>query len=265
MSHEITGEQKKRFASLFLLDKMVRTPTSFPVLLEGDDTHLEDLFAYMMADGLIDIDDRQRYVPTKKGRELADRFQARYRDYLRNFDVFCAVDLEEGEFAFSYWWDYESDEEWDAFLNEERWDDLRVAVAEFKNLNPVEIVFMSFINEGRFDDSVDGWQFDLLLGSTWDEILEIVTTALKPEDLAYESDDGSFISAEAVMKDILRQGAELNLEIKQEEEALAQEEEAREAQVEEEEVVEEIPDEVYYGYVHDPYYVSPVWLALLFL
>jgi len=267
MTHQISDEQKKRFASVFLLDKMVSTPLSYPVLLEGDDAHLEDLLTFMMSNGTVDIDDRQRYLPTKKGRDLASRFKSRYQDYLRNFDVFCAVDLEEGDFAFHSWWDYESDEEWEAFLDEEQFDDLRVTVALFKKLDPTEIVFMSFVNEGRFNDTVDGWQFDLLLGTTWDEIVEVVDSAIKPEDLEYEDDDGQLISSEAVMKDILLQGAELNLEIKQEEEALAKEESEQEADEQEvvEEVIEEIPDEVYYGYVHDPYYVSPVWLAILFL
>ncbi len=67
---------------------------------------------------------------------------------------------------------------------------------------------MSFLNEGRFGKDDNGWQFDLLLGSVWDEILEICNTTLSVEDLGWSDDQGS-VSGEDVIKDIVAQGSVL--------------------------------------------------------
>jgi hypothetical protein len=85
-------------------------------------------------------------------------------------------------------------------------------VAELKKINPVEIVFMSFLKEDRFGRDETGWQFDLLLGSIWDEILHICNTAIPLEALGYEDDQGR-VSAEDVIKDIIRQGAEIMIKL----------------------------------------------------
>jgi hypothetical protein len=198
------------------------------------------------------------------------RFTRRYQDFLKNFDCYCAVDLGEGEFAFEQFWEIEDEDEWESYLEEERWEDLRIAVAKFKNIDPLEIVFYALINEGRINDSKEGWQFDLVLGTIWDEILEICNTALTIEDLAYEDEDGNQIKGEGVLKDILHQGAALNMELKKLEDEYGEEEDEDEGSgggdyVVEEVVTEEIVDDVYYGYYHDPFYISPVWLAILLI
>ena len=70
----------------------------------------------------------------------------------------------------------------------------------------------------RFGNTGEGWQFDLLLGSIWDDILEICNTAISVDDLGYEDEQGK-ISGEDVIRDILKQGAELNIELHEEEKA----------------------------------------------
>ncbi|MCP4579785.1 MAG: response regulator [Deltaproteobacteria bacterium] len=75
-------------------------------------------------------------------------------------------------------------------------------MAEFKKLDPVEIVFMSFLNEDRFGRDETGWQFDLLLGNIWDEILHICNTAIRLEDLGYEViTEGDPIKALGIFKE----------------------------------------------------------------
>lgn len=275
MTYSVSPEQCLAFASAYLLEKMVNTPTTFPVLLDRDNAHLEEILTFMMVRDYVDIQDQARYVPTPKGREVVRRFQNRYQDFLRNFDIYCAVDLGMGEFAFACYWDFEDEAEWRDHLDDDRWEDLRVAVAEFKNLDPVEMVFMSFLHEGRFGFTQDGWQFDLLLGSVWDDIVKICNTALKVEDLAYEDDSGGFISGEDVITDVITQGAEMNMDLWKVESRRAQAlgDEAFERrfggadqpEVVEKVGVEEIPEAVYVGYARDPLYVNPVWLAVLFL
>jgi len=270
--YSISQERIKEFGTLFLLERMVNTPRSFSVLLEGDDSHLEDLLTFMVARDYLDINDKNRYVPTKKGREVVVRFKKRYQDFLKNFDCYCAVDLGEGEFAFEQFWEFEDEDEWCEYLEEERWEDLRVAVAQFKKLDPLEIVFMGFLNEDRFEDKKDGWQFDLVLGTLWDDLTEVCNCALALEDLAYEDDEGNQVSGEDVMKDILKQGGELNIRLrKQEEEMMEDEDDEDEDEDSEEErvvervVTEEVPYDVYESYYYDPFYISPVWAVVIFL
>jgi len=68
---------------------------------------------------------------------------------------------------------------------------------------------MSFINEKRFGRDDQGkWQFDLLLGSVWDEILEICNQSIHWPELGYEDNEGK-VSAADVIEDIISRGNEL--------------------------------------------------------
>lgn len=218
--YTIPEEQKKRFAGLYLLEYMINTPKSIGVFLDGNDQDLEPVLEWLMMHRFIEIRDEEKYVPTVRGREELKKFMARYSEFLTMFDIYCAVDLEAGEFAFADYFSFDSETEWKAWLNEERWDDLRVAVADFKNINPVEIVFMSFINERRFGRDASGWQFDLLLGSVWDDILGICKTAIQWEQLGFEDEEG-MVPAEDVITDIITQGTEIMLGLLDEEADMA--------------------------------------------
>lgn len=211
-TYSVTEEEKKRFAGIYLLEYMINTPYTPPLFLEGNDQDLESILEWLMAEELVTTKDDAIYIPTQKGRDHLVKFMARYSEYLTVFDIYSAVDLESGEFAFERWNEFETDEAFHKFLDDPRWDDLRVAVADYKKMNPVEIVFMSFISERRFGRNSSGWQFDLLLGSVWDEILEICNTAIQWKDLGYEDDQG-VVKAKDVIKDIIRQGTEIMLDL----------------------------------------------------
>lgn len=210
--YKIEEEEKKEFAGIYLLEYMINTPYSPPIFLEGNDQDLETILEWLMAKGFITIEANTKYIPTEQGRQQLKKFMARYSEYLTMFDIFCAVDLEKGEFAFDAWKDFNSDEEFKKYLDDDRWDDLRVAVADYKGMNAVEIVFMSFINEHRFGRNESGWQFDLLLGSVWDEILDICENSIQWTELGYEDDQGE-VSSEAVIEDIITQGTEIMLDL----------------------------------------------------
>jgi hypothetical protein len=261
----VSEEQKKQFASLYLLNAIINDEVSIPVYLEGNDADLEPVLEYLMAQKYCEIENGEYYVATGKGCELLEKFMARYSEFLKIFDIYCAVDLEEGSFAFEHYFEM-NDHEWNKYINEERWEDLRVAVAEFKQLNPVEIVFMSFLKEGEFGDRGNGWQFDLLLGTVWDEILEVCNTALTKDDLAYTDEDGELIDGDNVLRDVIAQGAELNLELHkislENEEAFDEEDEE-----EEDEYITEVTEVEYVTYesYYDPFYISPLWAVVLFI
>ena len=204
----ISEEQKKQYAGLYLLDYMVTESHTFPLLLEEDDTDLEPVLEWLLTKDYIGIIDNERYEQTVNGKAALSLFMTRYKEFLKTFDIFSAVDLETGEFAFASCDEFKNETEWRNFLNNEQWDDLRVAVADYRDMDPVEVVFMSFINENRFGRNETGWQFDLLLGTVWDEILEIADTAIRWQELGWEDEQGS-VRAEDVIKDIINQGTEI--------------------------------------------------------
>jgi len=210
--YSITEKEKKEFAGLYLLEYMINTPYSPPLFLDGNDQDLETVLVWLMAKGLIEIKGDENYIPTQDGRKHLQKFMARYSEYLTMFDIFCAVDLESGEFAFESWEEFESDEEFHDFMDDDRWDDLRVAVADYKGMNAIEIIFMNFINEHRFGRDGSGWQFDLLLGSVWDEILLLCEQSVQWKELGFEDDQGT-VPAESVVEDIITQGTEIMLDL----------------------------------------------------
>ena len=217
--YQLKPDQREQFAGIYLLDHMVSTPTSFPIILEGNDEDLEPVLEWLLTHEYVEILDQSAYVPSTKGKQLLKKFKQRYRDYLTNFDIYSAVDLESGTFAFAKYHDFESETEWREYLDQDCWDDLRVGVADYQDIDPIEIVFMSFLNEGKFGRDENGWQFDLLLGSVWDEILEICNEAIDEEDLGWSDEQGE-VSGETVMEDIIAQGSALieKLHLKEEHE-----------------------------------------------
>lgn len=270
--YSVTEEQKKQFASIYVLNYMINTPKSFPVFLEGRNEDLEPVLEFMMMHDYIEIKDEKSYIPSQKGRTVLEKFAKRYSDFLANFDIYCAVDLEKGEFAFERYLDFIDDgDAWNEYLSDERWEDLRIAVAIYKKIDPVEVVFMSFINEGRFGKQPEGWQFDLLLGSVWEEIVDICNAALKVEDLGYEDDEGK-VTGEEVIMDIIETAADINIQLLEEAKKMDLE---MAAQIETDDdgdddyyvdrVEYEIIEPRIYERYRDPYYVNPVWLVPLFL
>ena len=173
----------------------------FDVLLLGDSAHLQEPLNWLMSRKLVEIDSSHHYALTKLGSEKAEEFIARYYRMLQYFDVFGFVDLEEGTFAFSQREEFQTRAEFDRFLDDDRWDDLRLAVAAHLGADPFEIVFSQFLAEGGFDYEKAAWELSLTGGVVWQQINEIIETAIMPEDLAYGE-----VSAEEVMADVIEQG-----------------------------------------------------------
>lgn len=236
-------EKKKTLAMLFLLESMVNADRRFSTLLEGDDKLLEPFL-----DGLVEhrwADEASGvYVPTSLGKEKLALFMKRYSDFLNTLDVYHSVDLTRGEFAMASSARLD-DNAYSVYLADERWEDLRVTVAEYKKLDPVEIVFMSFLNEGRFDTEKAGWQFDLALGTTWDLILEICNSALTMEQLG----------GEAVLRDVITKGIDVMIELIRQERLQADSPQEPQDPYTPTRVTEVVSYQVYY----DPFYVSPYW------
>lgn len=277
MKYSLTVSEKQQYGSILLLEMMIQDSVSFPILLDGNDKVLEPLFIMMMSKNLVEIKNNS-YVPTEEGRKILESFYSKFTEYINIYDLYCAVDLESAEFAFSSWFDFDEDEDWNKFLNDERFEDVRVAVCEFKGINPVEMVFMSFVASNDFDLSVEGWQFDITSGLIWDDILEICNTSISRAQLDEQEAMEAIVEAGMqVAKDKKVREAEIEAEIAEQDEIIDNPEyEETEEEYDDDdddgeyyvEVVEDVyyEDSYYDPYYDDIYYVSPLWVVpLLFL
>ena len=209
--YSLNSEDRIRYAGILLLQYMAKQKNEFPLLLSGNNLQLEPILQQLVKHGFVAVIN-ERYVLAEKGREELVAFQSGYTDFLKELEVYQAVDLTAGEFAWSAYFDFDDEEEFQRFLNDERWEDVRFAVLEYKNqkkffkrnrLKGEEIVFMSFLNENRFDFTETGWQEKLLAGRIWDEILDICNGMLQCQDLGGED----------VIEDIIDQGERLTEEL----------------------------------------------------
>lgn len=264
--YKLTDEMKKYFTSVLLLENLVNFGHEYPVLLKGDSVHLEPMLVYMVSKGYIEIRNN-RYEPTKKGGEVLKNHLEKLEEFRRVYRIYSAVDTGEGTFAFEEYFNVETDEEFDKILNDERYVDLRIALCELKGINPLEIVFLEFIDNGEFNVHHLGWELDLMTGSIWFDILDIVNNNIYLEDLAEEETSG-----EEVMKLIVEAGSKVMTELLAEQDRLDAEEEEDEEEYEDEEEEEEFIttyeveyieepyfDLSYYDAYYDPYYYSPIW------
>jgi hypothetical protein len=124
-------------------------------------------------------------------------------------------------------------------------------------MNPTDIVFLSFLKEGQFETDKSGWQFDLLSGLIWKQIEEIIDTAIQIEDLAYETDNHEVVSGEAVIEDVIRQGAQLNVRLHAEEERLKHEN--HEFPNDFSDTGDNTYEVTNYEDYYNPRYISPIW------
>lgn len=256
----MSNNDKLVYQSIVLLDHIDRVGLKWT---STDNGPIKPLIEELKNKGLIIVSGFS-YDLTELGKTTLGNFLKRYQEYLKLYDVFGFVDLDNAEFAFTKYWTFDSDAEWDAFKSNPRFEDIRIAVAMFKNLNPYEIVFMSFINENRFDTSISGWQTKLMLDDIWNEINVIVDTAYKPSQFGNDA-----------MENMVEQGSRLAVSLIEEESNRNQtkpgETVTTTTTTTTEEVYEDtIVDEDYYDYgyytaYYDPYYVSPFWLVPLII
>ncbi len=241
--------RRLELSSVVVLRELAGRERPVSTLLEGDDALLEAQLDWLNRKGLIEADSEANYVVTERGEHALDRFSARYRDFVATLDIYCAVDLEAGEFGYAKFFDFENEEDFRAYLELERFSDLRVAVATFKGLDPVEVVFMGAI----FDGALEGpdWQSELNDDEFWEEVFAICSTAIRQEELAdpgVPGDDGR-----ETLSTIVERGALLNIELRQQEDRLRAQDASAEPRDEDEYTIEE------YRQYADPLYVAPVW------
>lgn len=207
----MAGQSNK--AGYILLNRMIEEEITYNTFLEGDDHYLESILNDLAVQDWVQITG-STYQVTRKGREEYEAWIKKYYERIPHLEVFSAVDLIAGEFAFARYYDFFDDNSWEDYLKQSRFQDVRLAVCECHQFDREEMVFMSFLNEGRWKDldSTSGWQFDLGSGKIMEEVKSIVNQAITIKDLGYESSEG-YIPGERVIEDIIRQGEELALKL----------------------------------------------------
>ncbi len=202
----LSGADRKVFAGTFLLSHMRKEKLTYDVLLPSEVAELGPTLEWLLMKGLVELNKKHHYALTTKGSQRARAFGERYQALLTYFDLFSAVDLESGEFAFARFPDFSSTNAWQKFLSEERWEDLRVPMMEYLGGSAIELVFCQFVQEDRLICGNDFWSVDLLIGSIWDEILSICNSALRQDQLGFMEEGGQQISGETVLSDVREQG-----------------------------------------------------------
>lgn len=248
-------EKMKYWQSMIVLNYILNVRSkALPVVFDSDDNNkeLEPLLVKLYEKRMLEIENNQ-YVPTKLGREALAQFLEKYHEMNNAFGVFQAICLnpvnrDAGETNFALEKLYElSEDDYLKFRNDSkwRWEDLRLAVIEFKNsritdpekkIDPVEMVVMNFLEKNRFDYEKKDWQFDLRAGLLWDEIYEIAESLLGVNDLTYtDMVSGGVTNGEDVIRDIVEQGTEIMQKIFKKKLQLEKEEEERFQRMKEEE------------------------------
>jgi len=222
-----------------------------------EDTALQPVLQRMLAKEMVTLNGDQ-YTPTDKGDKYLQSFYKKYDEYVKLYDVYCAVDLGQGIFAFDKFYDFDNDDDFKAYLNDDKsndWADVRIAVCEYKKIDPIEIVFLSFMNEGRITTYDENWRNEIINYPEWNDIDLVCNNAIHVEDLMQDD----------VIVNVITKGSELMmklLQIEKENNSNKSFDEEVTTVTETTEVVEQIDDDdiAYYGlYLGDPYYSSLCW------
>ena len=177
----------------------------FPFL---DDTKYLEKFLFMLEEkGSLTRKDKEFKI-TQSGKEIYEQWLKTFDIYCDQYEIYSAIDLELGEFA----WERKDElleEEWSAYFHQERFDDLRIAVAEYYDTDPGEMIFLHWILSEDFLQH-SKWQFDLYSGLYFSKLEELIEQSIHIDDLGYydeESDEE--ISGEEVIEDIVREGSKI--------------------------------------------------------
>ena len=211
-SFVIHEDSRMQYAGFFLLKEMADRNQIFSSNLEDDECVLESIFVWLAERNFIELTKHQEFHITAKGFDQVNSFLDRYATFLAEYDIFCGVDWKAKDFAMCYLDRFQDSLEWHTFLRDERWDDLRVAIAEYQGLDAIEIVFMGFIHEGRFGRDQNGWHHDLLLGSIWDEIQAICNNSIRLRSLSKHFSVQT-TSPEHVLQEIIDKGHQVMEEL----------------------------------------------------
>lgn len=190
-------KDREVFGCLLILDQIINETEHIHFsLVEKDHQKLEPFLKKLENDGMVELNEEQIYQPSEKGKKIYEELIQQQLSYIAHFEIYAYVDLEEGTFA-----DPETD-----LLEDDRWADLRISIAEYKGIDPYRIVFLAMMGEDGFSQNPD-WKFDLAMGTLFDQMEEIVQEQITIDELGYEDEEGNLINGKDVIEDVIEQGS----------------------------------------------------------
>jgi hypothetical protein len=179
--YSITKEKREIYKGIIILNEMINNHRKFPVVGDSNIDMLKTLLTSMSAKNLVEIKNNE-FIPTQLGRENLLNFYKKFWEYIKMFQIYSAVDLTAGSFAYSEYWNMDENKFLE-YINQPNFDDVRIAVAEFKKIDPIEIVFMDFLSTNKIDVSSEDWAFQIMSDLVWSDIIEICENAIHVEEL----------------------------------------------------------------------------------
>lgn len=266
---KVSKEKRFEMSSLVVLNHMFETGKAYPIVLQGEDRNLQEYLDWLVGRKYLELTDGV-YIISPEGQDVCTKLMRQNEDFIRRYDVLRAVDTHNAEFAFSSIFEYSKEPSvvsntspWDDFLDDDRWHDLRLAAAEFHNIEMVQILFVAFLADGEFDTSSNLWQFDLRVGDPYNRMERIINNRISLEELGESFIKRVMVAANEVMIEINEREAEEEIEeefYEEDEDYEDYEDDDDEYEYYEYEVVEDVVEyEEYYEYYDDPYYVNPYW------
>lgn len=198
--HRLQDRQRLQFQCLILLEAVANYFRAYTAVLTGQDELLRPVFDELVRMELLAIDD-EVYVMTDKGKIVVEQFLEREQNFNSLFGVYSAIDLETGEFA----WEGDLED-----IRSDRWNDLRLAVAEAKGMDLVECSFFVFLATDTVCIDEGQWQAKFVAPKTWTEVEDYCNTAIMLKDLDIEEGDTKIPGAETIGH-IIKFGAQINM------------------------------------------------------
>ena len=280
LHYTMTSEMRELFQNIYVTRRMVNDPLNISVLFEEPYNWLQDIVGRLYQKDWVELKGTY-FAPAALGREKIAIYENRYYDFLKMMDGFHSVNYGTATFAIASYLDMD-DATYHAYINDNKthsWQDFRIAVAERKNLDPLEIVYMAFLRGKKFDTHPNGWQFAVASGEMWDEVVRVCNSAIHMDQLG---DPEAGISWEQDIDALITAGSELFIDLMNRQ---AREDTARAAErvaaAKAERVYQEVegtpittpetvryvarvepvyyPPESYRSHAVNPLYLSPIW------
>jgi hypothetical protein len=186
-----------------VLEHLSRRDLPLSTYLQGEELWLRDSVSRLLLYDFIEIQGTT-YQVTGKGLDCLANLQKRATRLIAELDIYSAVDLQSGEFAFSRYHEL-SKQAWELYIDQERFTDLRLAVAEYKQMDLHEVVYLTLFIQKRFDTATSGWEYYLATGDMWREMLCIVEHFISWKQIGD--------APEMIIQEIIKRGKDVMVKI----------------------------------------------------
>lgn len=174
----ICDKLKLYYASIYFMKEIDNQYELYERKIYQNDPQLDIIAQYLRENGYVDQLPTNMIKVSLKGKKILKTFDQLYDLYTTEYSVFSAVDLKTKDFALRYYQEFHDYSSWQTFIEDTRWTDIRLAVIEHNNIDPLKIIFMNYVNQGLFGLNKHGiWTIDRILGDVWNEMGESLKQA----------------------------------------------------------------------------------------